>query len=871
MSHLDTKHFLRDYTPPFFCVQLAHLELELGANETRVRSKLHIRKEVPHVVELLLDAADDMQILQVRQDGIEIPYQRHEGKLQIVTQRDQFVLEIENSICPQSNTQLEGLYVSGSILCTQCEPEGFRRITPFVDRPDNLARFTVTLIADRAAYPQLLSNGHLVASWDVPGNRHAAQWDDPFPKPSYLFAVVAGDLVCREAVYTTQSGRQIMCRVWVEPHNRDRADHALFCLLEAMAWDERTFDRECDLDLYQIVAVDAFNAGAMENKGLNIFNSRYVLATHETATDADYDSILRVVGHEYFHNWSGNRVTLRDWFQLSLKEGLTVFRDQEFTRDMLSAGVKRVEDARLIQTVQFIEDAGPLAHPVRPESYVDINNFYTHTVYEKGAEVVRMLQNWVGVRAFREGLNLYFARHDHQAVTVEDFIACISEASGQDVSAFLAWYQYAGTPQVTARCDIAGGRARLSLSQCNPKAGPDAPALPIPVMVSFIGPSGEPVYCNGAREVLIPFTQKEMEIDIDGICEGSTVCWLSDFSAPVQLVTPNDTPEDRLRRALAAPDAYNRWYAMDSLAQDAVRQILTRQPNETAKMRFWQAVAHVLDEYEHDEATDPSFGALLLQMPSEMALCQMWCPEYAPEAVCDAVDQLALETALHFAERLEQRMRKLHARLPASWGPHSAWRTYKNQLFSLWTRQASEHAFATAWQWYEKAANMSDRQVALVVLCRKPSEVRHRALMDFHARFGNDINVLAMWFSVQSASPAVDTLTRVQELRKHANFDWHNPNLVRALIRTFANNIRHFYREDGAGYDVLVSAIQKLSFINDQVAASLVRNFSTWHMLPVSRSSMLLEKLQKLHADPTLTARVREPLSSILKEGGVFT
>ena len=486
---------LADHAPCPFRVDRADLIFELDPADTLVTARLTVRRTGAPGVDLVLDGAD-LALESISLDGRALDaaeYERGGTTLRIPGCPDAFELVIRNRIAPGANTRLEGLYASGRLLCTQCEPEGFRRITYFLDRPDNLSLFTVRLIADADTYPVLLSNGHPVAAGPLPDGRHFADWDDPFPKPSYLFALVAGALVPVEDVHVTGSGRPVSCRVWVEPHNRDRAAHALWSLLTAMAWDERTFHRECDLDLYQVVAVDAFNAGAMENKGLNIFNSRYVLASPDTATDADYDNILRVIGHEYFHNWSGNRVTLRDWFQLSLKEGLTVFRDQEFTCDTVSRGVKRVADARLIRTEQFLEDAGPLAHPVRPTSYVDINNFYTRTVYEKGAELIRMMRTWIGQVAFIAGTDLYFARHDGAAATVEDLIGALEEASGADLSAFLRWYGQPGTPVLRASCALEDGDAEVVLSQENPRAGDGAAPLPMPVVVSFIGPDGAPV------------------------------------------------------------------------------------------------------------------------------------------------------------------------------------------------------------------------------------------------------------------------------------------------------------------------------------------------------------------------------------------
>ncbi len=859
---------LSDYTPCTFHVDHVEMTLELGLETTAVTTRMGIRRTGGADAVLELDG-EDLVLDEVRLDGRALApgeYVTTPESLRIPDCGDAFELIIHNRISPAANTALEGLYASGGLLCTQCEPEGFRRITYFPDRPDHLSLFTVHLIADATAFPRLLSNGHLVDSGSLPDGRHFARWVDPFPKPSYLFAIVAGDLVCVEDTFTTVSGRPISCRVWVEHHNRERAGHALASLLLAMRWDEKTFHRECDLDLYQVVAVDAFNAGAMENKGLNIFNSRYVLASPQTATDADYDGILRVIGHEYFHNWSGNRVTLRDWFQLSLKEGLTVFRDQEFTCDTLSRGVKRVADARLIRTDQFLEDAGPLAHPVRPSSYVDINNFYTRTVYEKGAEIIRMLRTWIGADAFVRGLDLYFSRHDHQAATVEDLIACLGEAAGQDLRIFLRWYEQPGTPRLSASCTFSGGAAHLRLSQENPKAPPGADPLPMPVVVSFVDSDGETVPMRDPRIectdascefALLKLTGRAHEFVIQGIPADATVCWLGGFSAPVELQADDDV-SSMLRRAQSAPDPYNRWDAGRGLRLTLVRQELDGATPDFD--RYLEAVRIQLDAIE-----DPAFSALALSWPSELTLCQDLCPEFPLEAVLAARAGLIRRTGRDLDALLQERFLELHGRLPAGWDLRtSGARAFKNVLFHLWARQCNDQTRALARAWYDQATNMTDRIAALSALCLEASPDRDAALCDFFDRFGHDFTMLTTWFSVQASATAPDTFDNVRRLIAHPAFDWANPNKVRAVIRSFAANLGHFHRADGAGYDFVGDAVLRLNDLNPQIAAGMVGSFSQTGLLDPARLQRLRGVLERLAGVPGMKDKVLEQLHRIL-------
>lgn len=859
---------LSDYAPCVFHIDRIEMTLELDLECTAVRTRMSVRRTGPADAVLELDG-QELQLEGVTLQGRELEVGRYETtpeKLRIFNCPEVFELGIRNRIFPAANTALEGLYASGGLLCTQCEPEGFRRITYFLDRPDNPCLFTVCLVASAATFPRLLSNGHLVDSGTLADGRHFACWEDPFPKPSYLFAVVAGDLVCVEDTFTTVSGRPVTCRVWVEHHNRDRAGHALASLLLAMRWDESTFHRECDLDLYQVVAVDAFNAGAMENKGLNIFNSRYVLASPETATDADYDGILRVIGHEYFHNWSGNRVTLRDWFQLSLKEGLTVFRDQEFTCDTLSRGVKRVADAKLIRTDQFLEDAGPLSHPVRPASYVDINNFYTRTVYEKGAEVIRMMHTWIGADAFVAGLDLYFARHDHGAATVEDLIACLGDASGQDLSLFLRWYDQPGTPILRAKCVLENGEARLSLSQQNPRAPSDAGPLPMPVVVSFVDTDGEVslihdphIECTDASRTfaLLKLTRSGQDFVISGIPADATVCWLGGFSAPVILEADDDVAS-MLRRASRAPDPYNRWDAGSDLMLTLVRQDL--EGTTAVFTEYLEAVRAQLDAVE-----DPAFTAMALAWPRELTLCQSLCPAFPLEGVLASRAGFLRETGRALDATLQEHFVPLHAALPAHWDLEtSGRRALKNTLFALWARQCNGQTRALARSWYEHATNMTDRIAALSVLCLEASADRDMALADFFDRFGHDFTMLTTWFSVQAAAAAPDTFDNVKRLVEHPAFDWTNPNKVRAVIRSFAANLGHFHRADGAGYDFVGDAVLRLNEINPQIAAGMVGSFSQTGLLDPARLQRLRGVLESLAGTPGMKDKVLEQLHRIL-------
>lgn len=865
---------LADHAPCPFCIDRADLVFELDPADTLVTARLSIRRTGPAGADLVLDGAD-LALESLSLDGRALAppeYDLTETTLRIPGCPDAFELELRNRVNPAANTRLEGLYASGPLLCTQCEPEGFRRITYFLDRPDNLSLFTVRLIADAQAFPVLLSNGNPVDAGPLPDGRHFTDWEDPFPKPSYLFALVAGTLVPVEDVHVTGSGRPISCRVWVEPHNRDRADHALGSLLTAMAWDERAFHRECDLDLYQVVAVDAFNAGAMENKGLNIFNSRYVLASPETATDADYDNILRVIGHEYFHNWSGNRVTLRDWFQLSLKEGLTVFRDQEFTCDTLSRGVKRVADARLIRTEQFLEDAGPLAHPVRPEAYVDINNFYTRTVYEKGAELIRMMQTWIGQEAFVAGIDLYFARHDGSAATVEDLIAALGEAAGANLSAFLRWYAQPGTPLLRASCACVDGAAAVVLSQENPRAGADALPLPMPVVVGFVAPDGAPVtfadptvVCvdEARRLALLRLTERGQAYRLPGVPAGATPCWLGGFSAPVRLEAPDDVPS-MLRRAAHAPDPYNRWDANTRLMLTLLRLELER-PGAAAAADSPFARHTEATRARLDDDDDPAFGALLLSWPGELACCQDLCPEHELGRVLETRDALTREAGARLAAALHERFTALHAALPPLWGLElSGRRAWKNALFHLWARQGGEAVRALAATWYAGATNMTDRLAALAVLCREADDAREAALRDFLDRFGDDFTMLTTWFAVQASAGAPDTFDRVRVLLAHPAFDWANPNKVRAVLRTFAANLRHFHRPDGAGYAFLADAVLRLNGLNPHLASGLVGAFSQTGLLDPARLSLVRDALDGLARTPGLHAQVLEQVNRIL-------
>ncbi|CAN7268892.1 aminopeptidase N [Trinickia sp. LjRoot230] len=882
-----------DYTPPAFLIESVALEFDLAPARTVVKSTMHVRRNADAVPASRLELMGEaLELVSVALDGIPHAAHRvHEHGLVLEQLPEVFELEIVSASNPALNTTLSGLYVSSGNFFTQCEAEGFRRITYFLDRPDVMATYAVTLRADKSEYPVLLSNGNLVEQGDLPDGRHFATWVDPFKKPSYLFALVAGQLVALEERIRTGSGKEKLLQVWVEPHDLDKTRHAMDSLIHAIRWDERRFGLELDLDRFMIVAVSDFNMGAMENKGLNIFNTKYVLANPETATDTDFANIEAVVGHEYFHNWTGNRVTCRDWFQLSLKEGLTVFRDQEFSADMqggatddTARAVKRIEDVRVLRQMQFAEDAGPMAHPVRPESYVEINNFYTMTVYEKGAEVVRMYQTLFGREGFRRGMDLYFKRHDGQAVTCDDFRHALADANGRDLAQFERWYSQAGTPRVAARCayDADSKRVTLTLSQRYADAAPETSEtqkgpLLIPFAVGLIGRDGADLPLRLAGEAatgpttrVLELTEAEQTFTFEGIEAPPLPSLLRNFSAPV--VVEYDYTNDELAFLLAHDsDPFNRWEAGQRLATRellALTEPAASQQTLSLDDSVMAAFARVLT----DKTLSPAFRELALVLPSE---------SYLAEQMTHA-DPAAVHIARQFVrKRLATAMRQewltLYER-HATQGPYqpsaeaAGHRALRNlALAYLAELDDPSEGVALANTQYDAANNMTDRAAALTALLAASatagSAVAERALDDFYRRFEREPLVIDKWFAMQATqrgSAARPILPVVRQLMAHPAFTLRNPNRARSLIFSFCSgNPAQFHAADGSGYAFWAEQVLALDALNPQVAARLARALELWRRYTPALRERMHEALAQV-ASRASSRDVREIVEKAL-------
>ncbi|MBV9931542.1 MAG: aminopeptidase N [Alphaproteobacteria bacterium] len=842
-----------DYRPPDWLVPDIELEFDLGAERTRVRTRLTVERNGEHDRPLRLNA-EELEILAVRVDGEEAPhaFDEDEEVLTIALAAPRAVVETEVEIEPATNTELMGLYESGGILCTQCEAEGFRRITPFPDRPDVLSRYRVKLIADHARYPVLLSNGDPLASGDLDNGRHWAEWHDPFPKPCYLFALVAGDLVANRDTFETRSGRKVDLAIWVRAADLPRTGHAMVSLREAMEWDEETYGREYDLGVFNIVAVGDFNFGAMENKGLNIFNSRYILADQETATDDDFDAIAGVVAHEYFHNWSGNRVTCRDWFQLSLKEGFTVFRDQQFSAQG-SEAVSRIADVRALRASQFPEDSGPLAHPVRPESYIEISNFYTATVYNKGAELIRMMHTILGPARFRAGTDLYFERHDGEAATCEDFVRALEDASGVDLSKFRLWYGQAGTPRVRAELGIDDGRARLKLRQDVPPT-PGQPVkqpMPIPLRTALFGLD------TGAKlgERLILLDRAEADLDLGPVAEPPILSINRDFSAPV-VVETNRSAADLAFLSARDDDPFARYEAMQQLMLDTLLAGIGGQPDP-------RAVVAAVRETLADEQLDQAFVGEAVILPSE-AFVGDHLATVDPDAVAAARE--ALRAAL--AAELEPAWRAAYASTAANRYEYSAAacgaRRLRSVALSYLMASGAADAPELAMRQFDEADNMTDRLGALTVLANSDAAERHGALAGFYDRYRADPLVLDKWFAAQARATRADTIDTVEALAKHPDFSLTNPNRLRALVGAFASNQRAFHHRSGRGYRFLADTILEVDALNPQTAAGLVPPLGRWRRLGPERQALMRAELERIVGTPGLSKEVFEQASKSL-------
>ncbi len=871
---------LADYRPTAFVVDTVELTFELGQAETRVKSRLAIRRN-PEAADLAapleLDG-DALALVSLKLDGERLGANRYHateaGGLVIEGVPEAFALEVETRIDPQNNTALSGLYVSGGNFCTQCEPEGFRRITYFIDRPDVMARYTTTIVADKLRCPVLLSNGNPSGAGDAGKGRHWARWVDPHPKPSYLFALVAGDLVAVRDRFTTQSGREVALAIWVRRGDEDKCAHAMMSLKKAMRWDEEVFGLEYDLDVFNIVAVSDFNMGAMENKGLNIFNTRYVLAKPETATDADYQNIESVIGHEYFHNWTGNRVTCRDWFQLSLKEGLTVFRDQEFSADQGSRAVRRIGEVRTLRAIQFPEDDGPLAHPVRPDSYLRIDNFYTPTVYNKGAELVRMIHTLVGKDGFRRGMDLYIQRHDNHAATIEDFVAAMQDAGGVDLSRFKLWYAQAGTPEITVdeNWDAAGHTYELNVSQKVPPTPgqPEKAPMLTPLALALLAPDGSelPTRLDGEAEsrggtrVLALAAEREHFRFVD-VPVAPVPSLLRGFSAPVKL---KGVPLGRLKfLAVHDPEPFARWEAGQEVAARALLDRVEALRRRAAPASLDPDLVAATRQTLADAAHDPAFAAEALVLPSESFLA----------------DQMAIVDvdAVHLARDSARGEigRVLAAEFAAAYealadpGPYHidgaaiGRRALRNASLAYIAAADPEKGAALAKAQFDIAANMTDVLAALAVLADLERPERPAALARFFAAWAHDPLVVDKWFSLQARSSLPQTPARVRALTAHPAFERKNPNRVRALVGAFAqaNQVR-FHDASGAGYAFLADEVIAIDPGNPTTAARLVQPLCAWRRHDPARQALMQRELERILATPELSKNTYEMVSKSL-------
>ncbi len=849
-----------DYQAPAWLVPTTRLDFALDPVATRVTATLSVTRNGDHRDPLRLDGAGQRP-LSITVDGVAVNDWRFEGEqLVIPLSGDAHVVETQVEIAPDRNTQLMGLYASGGILCTQCEAEGFRRITYFPDRPDVLSRYSVRMTADKTRFPVLLANGDPVAHGDLDDGRHWAEWNDPFPKPSYLFALVAGDLTVNSGRFTTMSGRDVALGIWVRKADLPKTDHALKALELAMAWDETTYGREYDLDVFNIVAVDDFNFGAMENKGLNIFNSRYILADPDTATDYDYDAIAAVVAHEYFHNWSGNRITCRDWFQLSLKEGFTVYRDQGFSADQGSRAVKRIEDVRGLRAAQFPEDAGPLAHPVRPETYQEISNFYTATIYNKGAELIRMIASILGPRNFRAGTDLFFDRFDGTAATCEDFVASMEAASGVDLAQFRLWYSQAGTPRVTARLahDAAAARATLTLTQHIPATPgqPDKQPMVLPLLVRLFGAdTGAPL----ADERLVMLDTATDQVIFENVRERPILSINRGFSAPA-IVDSDRSPADLAFLSAHDDDPFARYEAMQQLMLDTLVANATT-PGQVDHAGVIAAVAKTLA----DPALDPAFVAEAVMLPSEAYIGDQMAV-VDPEAIFRARDALRRD----LGRSLEPQWRAAYASAasgsfvytPVAKGQRRLRTVSLGYIAASGATDAADLAFAQ----FETADNMTDRQGALATLVNVASDHRRRALDLFYARYRTNPLVLDKWFQTQALSSRDDAGAIVASLAGHPDFSLANPNRARSLVGAFAANQRAFHAADGSGYRFLAEQLIALDRLNPQTAAKLLPPLGRWRRFDTARAALMRAELERILKTPGLSKDVFEQASKSLEE-----
>ncbi len=870
MRHPSTAAIrLADYRPADFAIDSVELDVNLHPTHTRVVARLALRRNPAGDpgAPLALDG-DDLTLLGVKLDGATLgpgEFEATPDRLTLAKVPDAFMLEIDTELNPSGNTQLSGLYRSGSAYCTQCEAEGFRRITYFLDRPDVLSVYMTRIEAEKSEAPILLSNGNPMERGDITGtNRHYAIWRDPFRKPSYLFALVGGDLGVVRDSFTTMSRRCVDLAIYVEHGKEARAGYAMDALKRSMRWDEEKFGREYDLDVFNIVAVSDFNMGAMENKGLNIFNDKYVLASPDTATDNDYAGIEGVIAHEYFHNWTGNRITCRDWFQLCLKEGLTVFRDQEFSADMRSRAVERIGDVRGLRLAQFPEDAGPLAHPVRPDVYQEINNFYTSTVYEKGAEIIRMLKTLIGDETFRRGMDLYFERFDGTAATVEDFLSCFAAASGRDLKQFALWYSQAGTPVVTTSGDYDAFAKTFTLNfrqETAPTPGQsEKRPVVIPIALALFGENGqkldlvsEDATPTERARGLIELDAAERVIRFCDVASRPIVSLLRGFSAPVRL-EPAPASEDLERLLAFDDDPFNRWQAAQGLALRAIFGRL-----ETGALDA-KGLSEALRSLLTKADDDPALVAQALWPPSETDLAREKATDVDPDVLFEARVALRAEIGRSLAAELDA----IYARFAdaGAYAPDAASagrRALRNVALDLLAGGDSERGRALAMTQFEAAGNMTDRLAALATLALLGGHAREEAFARFYAQYAGDALVIDKWFSLQAMIPEAATTQRVLGLMTHRDFSIANPNRVRALIGAFANgNLTRFHALDGSGYDLLTSVVLQVDPKNPQLAARLLSALRSWRTMESRRRDLIEARLKHIVAQENLSADLRD-------------
>lgn len=852
MSEVKTI-YIKDYKKPEFDVKDVNLIFDLYEEEAIVTNVMNIVKVDASVSDIELDSVD-LELLELWLNDLQLKSTRYmyaDEKLKIFNVPSEFTLKIKNKIFPSTNTELEGLYRSGSIFCTQNEPEGFRRITPYLDRPDVMSVFTTTVIAQKSKYPILLSNGNKVQCHDSFDERHGVTWLDPHPKPSYLFALVAGDLGCVNDEFTTASGEHVELNIYCDLGNESKCFHAMKSLKESMVWDEQKYGREYDLEVYNIVAVDSFNMGAMENKGLNVFNSTYVLADKDTATDANFMGIQSVIAHEYFHNWTGNRITCRDWFQLTLKEGLTVFRDQCFSADLNSKEVVRIEGVKSLRERQFVEDTSATAHPIQPDSYISINNFYTATVYEKGAEVIRMIHTLLGEENYRKATDLYFETFDGQAVRTDDFLWAMSRAGGVDLSAFKLWYHQSGTPTLKVKESYEKGEYKLTLTQVVPHAVDGSVQKPyfFPLKMALLDENG-----NEVVEETLRVSQEEQVFSFKCSDSKPVLSINRDFSAPVIIEQEKDD------YAFLMKHDKNSFIRYESAQSFAVHTLESIMKGEGIKKEFTEAYGYILNL-----DIDLSYKALLLELPSVSTLMQRQeVVDFEP--IYEAKEKLSKHLATEYKDILLEIYNTFH--MPSNddiESEHIGKRAIKNRCLKLLSALESDEISHIAKKQYEESLTMTDRVAALDILQNRHAGFAEVALKDFYKKYKDDTLVMNKYFSILSASEGDATLQRVIALQNDAAYDKKVPNLVRSLIGVFARNHKHFHAKNGSGYSFIADKIIEIDKINPQIASGLTGAFKIYKRLNNINKKLMKKELERVETTQSLSKNVYEIVSKILK------